>query len=53
MENKKSIFPKDFFKQPMPKAKKDLPEDNIPFKWDKKVLTGKSKVKIVGLKEKA
>ena len=47
---KKIKFPKGFFTQPRQHLdRKENKEDCIPFKWDKKVLEGKTKVKIVSL----
>lgn len=50
MEKKKNLFPKNFFKQPMKKATKSSKDDIIPFKWQKSVLEGRTKVKIVKCK---
>lgn len=53
MEKKeKTIFPKGFFTQPRPHAKKQKTIDNIPFKWSENVLNGKSDVKIISTKSK-
>ena len=50
-EKKKTTFPKDFFTQPRPHAKKEISNDDIPFKWSKNVINGKSKVKIVSIQK--
>ncbi len=49
-KNKETIFPKGFFTKTRPHANKGEKIDSIPFKWSKKVLKGKTKVEIVGMK---
>lgn len=50
-KKKKITFPKGFFNIVRPHADKHESEDNVPFEWDEKVLSGKSKVKVVALKD--
>lgn len=52
-EKRKTVFPKGFFTQPRPHATKQDKEDIIPFQWSENVLNGKSKVKIVSLRDKS
>ena len=49
--NKINKFPKGFFTQSRPHVKKQNKDDK-PFEWDKNILEGKSKVKIVSAKSK-
>lgn len=50
-KKKKITFPKGFFSIVRPHADKHESDDNVPFEWDEKVLSGKSKVKVVALKD--
>ena len=50
-KEQKVKFPKGFFTKNRPHAAKQ-DKDCIPFEWSENVLNGKSKVKIVSLKEK-
>lgn len=52
-EKKRPTFPNGFFTKLRPQVnEKKSKEKTTPFKWSKNVLNGKSKVKIVSLKEK-
>lgn len=53
MKERKIIFPKGFFTQTRPHTIKQNNEDLTPFQWSENVLNGKSKVKIVSLKDKS
>ena len=45
-------FPPNFFTIPRPHvAKKETPEDIIPFKWSKDVLSGKKKAILYPVKK--
>lgn len=44
---KKSLFPENFFNISRKEAKTNKEDFNPPFKWSKSVLSGKSKIKIV------
>lgn len=50
-KKEKTVFQKGFFTQSRPHVKKQ-DSSTKPFDWDKNILEGKSKVKIVSTKNK-